>query len=118
MRVCLARTCKDVHLLGTQRFKSSGNYQHRESQQNHSSSHNPRQHHRPRFQQNRISPWQESHNLNNHDSNEAEKSQHFLLQYLENMRADLTKSIEMKFEAALQRKTEAREGSHQKKEKQ
>ena len=110
MRVCLARTCKDVHLLGTQRFKPSGNYQHTESQQNHSSSQNPRQHHRSRFQQNRISPWQQSHNPS-HSSNEAEK--HFLVQYLENMRADLTKSIEMKFEAALQRKTDDREGPHQ-----
>ena len=52
-------------------------------------------------------------NPNHHSAHEAEKSQHFLLQYLENMRVDLTKSIERKFKAALQRRIEDREGHHQ-----
>ena len=60
-----------------------------------------------------ISTWQKPPNSNSqHTANEAEKSQHFLIQYLENMRADLTKSIEMKIESALQYRAEKKEGPY------
>ena len=107
MHVCLTKTCKDVHLVGTQRFKPRANYHHEESQQNQRYSHQQRNH---RYQENSISTWQKPQNLNSqHSANEAEKSKHFLIQYLENMRADLTKSIEMKIESALQYRAEKKE---------
>ena len=119
LKMCLTKTCKDVHLLGTQRFRPqqrsqppTQQYQYNHSQQQQQSR---RQHQRyqeghispweenPR-QENPISPWQESpatHSGSQRTNSEAQKNQDFLLQYLENMRADLAKTIEKKIESVL-----------------
>ena len=108
MRVCLAKTCKDVHLVGTQRFKPKANYYREEPQHNYSSS----QSRHYRYQDNQSSNWLQSQGSSNNSTNEAERSQHFLIQYLEKMRADLTKSMERKIESALQYRAEAKDNPH------
>ena len=125
LKMCLTKSCKDVHLAGTRRFKP------REERNSQSSHHNnnaaPYEEQRQRRQQNPASPWQENLHRENpvspwqesqtgrnpvsawqpsapSTSNQPcdpEKSQDFLLKYLENMRADLTKTIENKIESAL-----------------
>ena len=108
MKVCLAKTCKDVHLVGTQRFRPSINYHQSEFQRNRPPPEYQRQHHG--FQQNQVPPWQRFPIPNHQRSiDEAERSQHFLVQYLENMRADLTKSLEKKIESVLHLRTEVKE---------
>ena len=100
LRMCLTKTCKDVHLVGTKRFRprernESPNYQ----EQYQSTSQRSY-----RYQENHISPWQESqpgtHNTPDQMS-DAQKTQNFLVQYLENMKADLTKTMEQKIESVL-----------------
>ena len=60
-----------------------------------------------------VNPWnkpEEKREVNNQtSSNEAESTSHFLVRYLENMKADLEKSLEQKLERALQSRVPTRE---------
>ena len=123
LKMCLTKSCRDVHLAGTRRFKPR---QEKHSQSSQHSQNAPSYgEQRQRQQTNYISPWQENlHGENSpwqenqHRRNpvspwqppitsppsqprDSERNQDFLVKYLENMRADLTKTIENKIETAL-----------------
>ena len=123
MKICLTKTCKEVHLIGTtreRRFKPrDNNYkdprQHTNStsdQQTYSQSYQQRGH-----QSTQPHPWSQPEVSNETESqnnqSDAQRTNHFLLQYLESMKADLTKSIELKIESALQSRVPVRENQPQ-----
>ena len=101
LRMCLTKTCKDVHLVGTRRFKPRNRNESFNAQENHQSTSQRRSY---RHQENHISPWQDpqpsTHNTED-QINDAQRTQNFLVQYLENMKADLTKTMERKIESVL-----------------
>ena len=127
LRMCLTKTCKDVHLLGTQRFRPQQKSQSSDQQSYQQRHPNNRQH--QRYQESRLSPWQENPHKENsinpwqqspvtcssseNNTTDAQKNQDFLLQYLESMRADLTKTIEKKIESALCVQKQEKENSSQ-----
>ena len=110
--MCLTKTCKDVHLVGTKRFRPRERNESSHRQDNYQST-SQRQSYRQ--QENPISPWQEapSSNKNVEDQiNDAQKTQNFLVQYLENMKADLTKTMEQKIESILIQERKPIENRH------
>ena len=141
MKMCLTKTCKETHLVGTRRsaprdehykgpFQDSNTTDYEQSYNNRSA---PRDDHykgpfhdsnKTDYQQSynnkykqrelqHVNPWnrpEEKREVNiQTNSNEAENTSHFLVKYLESMKADLEKSLEQKLERALQSRVPTKE---------
>ena len=115
MKMCLTKTCKEVHIIGTRRYKPRDDYHQTPFQDGNATSEQQSYHQRyqQREQQNRPPPWNKPEErrenmpevrkeiINQKGPSEAEQTNHFLVKYLESMKADITKSLELKIESAL-----------------
>ena len=130
------KTCKDVHLVGTSRGKprqehNNSNYRDRQEGRHYNDSNNrdrqqiresnntnyratdnrrARQHNTQSQAQTQMQMWDQpevNNPENNHkDSNDTDRSNHFLLKYLEEMKSDLEKSLARQVETAVQSRRE------------
>ena len=114
MKMCLTKTCKEIHLVGTKRSASRDDNYNGQLQDSNATDY--QQSYNNKYKQKElqhVNPWnkpEEKREVNNQtSSNEAESTSHFLVRYLENMKADLEKSLEQKLERALQSRVPTRE---------